>query len=651
MNISLNSLTLKNFKGIKDLTINFEENTNIYGDNGTGKTTIFDSFMWLLFDKDSSDRKDFEIKTLDKNNEVIHGLDHQVTGSLNVDGKEVVLTKIYKEKWTKRRGEAERQLTGHEALYYIDEVPVKKGEYQDKINSFINENLFKLLSNPLYFSTNMKWQDRRSVLLEIIGDVTTDRVINYKTDLRPLKKLLADKDIDTLKKTVAARKKKLNDDIKSIPYRIDECHNSIKEIDFKALEFRKKGIQSGISSIDEQLIDSSKVNEEILKEKDKLFQFKSQLKDIEFKAKNDSDKPLKEMNSNLYTVKSQLQETNYKIKSLESKRDNTLNQITSLKKDMEELRVNWTKENERTLEFDEKLGICPTCQRPLEEHDIDAKKHAMEENFNFTKSNKLKTISEKGMAKKKQVDELETLASSLTEEIIPLNEKVAELESNQLELESNIKDFVPSLNLESNEEYQSLLSQIQELENKLSQPTEANSQIAELKAKKVELEKELDEVNSQLAYKEQNETLKERIQKLQDEEKKLAQQIAELEGQEFLCEEFIKTKVELLESSINSKFKFVRFKLFDTQVNGGLVETCEALINGVPFNNANTASQINAGLDIINALSEHYKVSAPIFIDNRESVNKIIECNSQVINLIVSSDKTLQVKNNESEVA
>ncbi|MDU4600205.1 MAG: ATP-binding protein [Clostridium sporogenes] len=232
--IILSSLKLKNFKGVKDLTIDFSNITNIFGENGTGKTTIADAFMWLLFDKDNHDRATFEIKTLDKDNNVIHGLEHEVTGILNVDGKSITLSKIYKEKWTKRRGEAEKQLTGHETLYSIDEVPVKKKEYQETINSVIGENLFKLITNPLYFSTNMKWQERRTVLLDIIGDITTEKIVNYKNDLKPLLELLGDKDIDTLKKSVQARKRKLNDEIKAIPIRIDEANNSIKEIDYEA---------------------------------------------------------------------------------------------------------------------------------------------------------------------------------------------------------------------------------------------------------------------------------------------------------------------------------------------------------------------------------------------------------------------------------
>ena len=154
--IELISLTLNNFKGIKDLTINFNSNTNIHGDNATGKTTIADSFYWLLFDKDSTDRKQFEIKTLDKNNQPLHGLDHSVTGVLSINGKKKIFQKIYKEKWVKKRGESDSQFTGHETLYYVDDIPVKKNEYEYEVTSIIDESLFKLLTNPLYFSSLIK---------------------------------------------------------------------------------------------------------------------------------------------------------------------------------------------------------------------------------------------------------------------------------------------------------------------------------------------------------------------------------------------------------------------------------------------------------------------------------------------------------------
>ncbi|WP_286910702.1 DUF2813 domain-containing protein [Clostridium sp. UBA1652] len=651
MIIVLKSLKLKNFKGITALSINFSKVTNIFGENATGKTTIFDSFTWLLFNKDSQDRAKFDIQPLDSENKVEKMIETEVEATLLIDSTEFILKKVLTQNWVKKRGEVEAELKGGNNSYYINEVPVKEGEYKKRINEIIEENIFKLITNPLYFSTNMKWQDRRGIILKIVGDITNERIISSHGSLEGLSKLLINQNVDDVKKSTAAKKKKLIEDKKSIPYRVDELNNSIKEYDFESLEFQKRNIQSAINSIDEKLMDSSKANEGLLKEQDRLYKLKSKLKDIEYKAKSESELPLREMTNNLYKVKSQIQDINYnQIRVLENRRDNYSDQIINLKTEMDHLRNQWTEKNNEQLIFDESKFNCPTCNRPLEEHDIETTKHEMLENFNLTKARALKSISEKGTEKKKKVSELESLINALTEELIPLNEKIVELESKQLELEADIKSFKPSLNLDSNKEYQEILSQISTLESKLQQPRETNNN-QELKNKKYQLQADLEQVNKQLAAKEQNEIIHARKSELLDQEKSLAQQIADLEKTEYLCEEFIKAKVNLLENSINEKFRYVTFKLFETQVNGGINECCEALVNGVPFSNANTASQYNAGLDIINALSEYYNVEAPIFIDNRESVNQLIDIESQIINLIVSTDKSLKIENLESEVA
>jgi DNA repair exonuclease SbcCD ATPase subunit len=586
--IVLRALILKNFKGIKDLTINFGPTTDIYGDNGTGKTTIFDAFTWLLFDKDSNDRKNFEIKTLDKTNRVLHGLEHQVTGLLLVDGKEITLTKIHREKWTKKKGEADRTLTGNETLYYIDDIPVKLTEYHERVNGIINENIFKLITSPLYFSTNMKWQQRRDVILQIIGDIAAERIFNYKRGLKKLEKLLFDKDIDTLRKSIAARKSKLNKDIKAIPYRIDELNNSLQELNFTAVELE-------------------------------LSQYKTCLKDVEEKLLGIHQAPLKELYTELDNCEKQAARlenqaftTRHKLQSLEE-------DIAEIEKLLQQLRQQWNEINEEALELPEDSGLCPTCGQPLSPEDIERKRLQSYENANRSKEKKLADINATGKAKKEKCKQL-------------INE--AETLKNNLEL--------------INEKHERIKSERAELEERLKQPVAYSEEINKLKESKADFTKKIDECKKLLAVKEQNERFSTRITELLEEEKSLAKQIAELEGQEFLCEEFIKTKVELLERSINSKFKFVTFKLFNNLVNGSVEECCEALIEGVPFSNANTASQINAGLDIINALSEHYGVSAPIFIDNRESINKIIASDSQIINLMVSNHKELLVETIES---
>ena len=653
--IILKALMLKNFKGIKELTINFGPITDIYGDNGTGKTTIFDAFTWLLFDKDSNDRKNFEIKTLDSNNRVLHGLEHQVTGRLSVEGKEITLTKIHKEKWTKKKGEAERTLTGNETLYYINDIPMKQSEYHERVNLIINENIFKLITSPLYFSINMKWQQRRDVILQIIGDIAAERIFNYKRGLKKLEKLLFDKDIDTLRKSIAARKNKLNKDIKAIPYRIDEINNSIQEIDFTAVELELKQYKSYLNDVEEKLLDRSKLDEELLSEKKKLYELKYKLMAIEQEVMKEAQTPLKELYQDLDICDKQSTSLENQGFAIKHKLYCMEEEISSAEKLLQELRQKWNKVNEETLVIPEDCNLCPTCRRPLEAEDIERKRLEMEESADRNKAKRLVDINTAGKAKKEKYQQLKHEAETLKNNLELINEELSELQSKKDKLKYSIDTFSPEVNLEDNEEYQKIKTEGAVLEEKLNQPVTDSEEINRLKERKAEFTKKIDECKKLLAVKEQNERFKARIKELQQEEKSLAKQLAELEGQEFLCEEFIKTKVELLESSINSKFKFVTFKLFSNLVNGAVEECCEALINGVPFGNANTASQINAGLDIINALSEYYGVSAPIFIDNRESINKIIEADSQIINLKVSEDRELRVegiedaKNNANE--
>ena len=168
MEIKIYNLKLKNFKGIKDLEIVFDgKDTNIYGRNATGKTTIFDAFKWLFFDKDSNDRKDFNIKTLDEKNNPIHYLEHEVEATLIIDGQDMNFKKMLKEKWIKKRGQEQQEFSGHETNYWIDEVPIKKKDYEEKINSIIPESLFKLITDPLFFNNQMSWKERRELLINI----------------------------------------------------------------------------------------------------------------------------------------------------------------------------------------------------------------------------------------------------------------------------------------------------------------------------------------------------------------------------------------------------------------------------------------------------------------------------------------------------
>ncbi|MEG0133042.1 MAG: recombinase RecF [Clostridium sp.] len=642
--IRLETLTLKNFKGVKDLSINFGDITNISAENGKGKTTIFDAAMWLLFDKDSTDRKKFEIKTLDEGGQVIHGLDHSVEGTFIANGEIITLAKTFKEKWTKQRGALEKTLTGHETLYFIDEVPAKKGEFEWKIAQFIEEGLFKLITSPTYFNTNLKWQDRRNLLMDIIGDISEEDVIKANETLLPLIPLLGGKDVETLKKSVAAKKKKVNDELKTIPVRIDEINNSMLEVD-------------NIEEVKDQLV---KANEKHSLIKDKALQgngsiglvkgkqneimtLHTRVNNLRIQATTEGTKPLVKLQEKASALDADIKTTLHSIKLFKS--ELTMNKEEKEREEsaLIQLRGEWHIENDK--EFTQpgiEEFICPTCKRELDSSDVEDKIKELEGNFNEEKAKKLEVINVRGGKIKERVKSLEGKIKTLETSLSDLELKYSELVSLFDNVNSEIDNFKVDENI-NKDEIDTLNCQIEKLQQEiegLQKPTDIDS----IKAELSEVEKEIKELSNKVIDHENNLKLKSRIEELMQQEKELSKLYAQLEGHEYLCESFIRAKVDLLEDKINNKFENVKFKLFNTLVNGGIEECCETLIDGVPYADANTASKINAGLDIINTLTEHHGITAPIFIDNRESINDIIESKSQIINLIVSKDKTIKVE-------
>lgn len=654
MKIKLIQMVIKNFKGIKELILNFGDLSTIRGENGTGKSTVFDAFTYVMFGKDSHDRSDFEIQPLDSNNNVIHGLDTSVTLVLEVDGREKVFKRTLKERWVKPNGKAEKELKGCTTDYEIDEIPVKQKEYQAAISQMIDENIFKMVTNPLYFSS-LNWTKQREILMNIIGDISEENVINYNKDLEPLKALLTD-GIDNFNKRTKASIAKLKEEVKSIPARIDECNNNIKIIDVESLESKKKAIQSSINSIDEQIADSSKANEEKLKFQDELFKTKEELSKKRVEAHKNAIQPFMAIQEKINETRTKVQEVSFNIKSFDATRNRTLDYIKALEKDLETQKskkqdklAEYHTIEDRVFEFDTLQTSCPHCGREYDSDKILQIKADAEKRFNKQKQSQLDEIVSHGKVLKSDIEKLEEKIKISGDEIAELNKNIANLyaeksdldyQLEQLEKEKEPLTITEVVKVEGEDE---LKTKITDLQAQIEQ-FKSNDNI-ELKKQKKVLQEELEGINIALGKKDVNEDLKRRMEELNQEEKQLQIKIAELEGQLFLGEEFIRTKVELLESSINKKFKgIVAFKLFENQVNGGLKETCEALIDGVPFGNANTASKINAGLSIINVLCEHYQVSAPVFIDNAESVNEIGYTDSQLIKLVVSLNKELNAE-------
>lgn len=629
MNIKINTLRLQNFKGIKELEINFKGKlTNIYGDNAVGKTTVFDAFCWLLWDKDSLNRSQFEIKTLDENGQAIPMIDHSVEAVLDIDGVDTTFKKIYSEIWTKKRGQTQKEFNGHTTDYYINDVPIKKKEYQDRIASVISEEQFKLLSNVQHFNVNLDKKQRRDTLLSLIDDVNVDEIIASNEDF---KKLELDKyKLEEIRAMNKATASKINKEIEELPVRIDELNNSIQELDFDALEFRKKSKVSLKSIIDKQLSDFSSIADNISRISRDITTLELEKNSILRQIEDDYNKKIQEKEQRQNNHDGEKLRIKRKIANIEEENRTLTKEIELFNKNLDDERANWIKLNEEEFDGD---TICPTCKQELPAEQIDE----IKDEFNINKSKKLEQIEiqarhikDKVGLKEKAIEDNNKIIMELEFEFTELNREDIEIEDEEIK-----KDPVP-------EKVAEIDAEIEAKKKELTNLNKADNK--DLLERKKAIESEIEEVNKLLYYKDENVKIQAKIEQYKEQEKELAKAYEKTQEILNLCDEHTKIYTNLVSDKINNMFKLVKFKLFDVQVNGGIAETCEATVDGVPYSDVNNAGKINAGLDIINVLSKKLDISTPIFIDNAESVNELIEVNAQVVRLVVSNDKSLRVE-------
>lgn len=649
--IIIKQIHFVNFKGFRNMTIEFnEEITTICGRNGSGKTSIFDGFTWLLFGKDSQDRKAFNIKTLDENGNAIPKLPHEVSATIVVDGETIELCRRFNEKWVKRRGQIEEEFTGHEEERLYNNVPMSLKEWNEKISNICSEQVFKFITNPKYF-VSQKPDVQRAMLFRMAGELSDAEIAAGNDDFTALLASLTGKTMEEYKKEIQAKKRRIKAEIEAIPERIDERKRdiaSLSEYNYPSIEKSIEKKQERVSKIEAEMLDLSKQNEAISKQRSEAIKELGKLKEkklrLEYEIKEKVTADYRASISKKNEIQSKISELERNIKSLTSRKDSLKHTIEECSAYREKLIAEWKSINASTITFNENDFVCPTCKRPLDIDDIEKKQQEMTENFNLNKSARLTENNRKGQENKKKMQDAEEAISSIDGELQKASEEIETLKSSE-DYTINLIEPDARPAIDSNDEYKELSETIASKEKALEDSNDTNS--IDFSAQKKELsamKSEIDDLKATLSFRETIVRNTQRIGELEKQYKEGAQELADLERIEFTMAAFNKARIEAIDKRINGMFSLVKFKMYEQQINGGEIETCEAVVNGVPYSGQNNAMQINMGIDIINAICKFEGITAPIFIDNAESVNEFIASQSQVIKLVVTTDNELSIK-------
>ena len=685
MEVTLKKIKLSYFKGVKSLNIGFEPGENfIYGKNEAGKTTVFDSLWFLFFGKDSNGRADFSIKTYDSNNKVIEKVDHEVEGQFLINGSTKTFKRTYKEQWSKTTN----TLTGHTTDYETDGYPIRtETEYKKQVEECFKEDIFKLLTNPLFFNS-MKPADRRSALISLVPELTDAQVFEYlpskskkSVHIQKLEYLLGEgKKIESIKLKAAQDKKNFREEKDAIPGRIDEAARSKPEAyEFEELQDIIEAKKKELAEIDQKIIDSNNTaankNQAVQDWQNRIFELKATIQKLEFQAAQDFrtfqneqyafpnqiQEKMKELNAQAVRIEESIASNKNRIQLSKPVLESLESQIAKAESDRAALRTEWTEQNEK--EFTWNGTSCTACERPLEgAQALDAEEKARAK-FNTAKANRLAEISAKGKGLKAKSEENQSQVTSYNRSVqdleLDIRTKTVLLDSYKadlINLESAINEFYSTKKDIKTQadflkpEYTQIKAQITELE--ANKPEETKPDNTAFLAEKQVIQTALEGLQKALGNKETIEKIDIRIAELKEKELSLAEAITQAEGMEHACFTFSKARMEQIETTINSKFELVSFKMFHIPIQGEEKEICETIYKGVPFQDLNTAGKIQAGLDIINALSTHYDMYLPIFIDNRESTHWIPQVKAQVVNLVATPDaEKLRVESSESILA
>lgn len=633
----LKSLRIENFKGCKKREIQFGSVTDIYGDNGTGKTTIADAFTWLLFDRDSAGSTKFGVRPRNEDKSLVNHVEIMVEGEFEVDGSPLSLKKVQKQNWVKKRGTGAQELQGNKNEYEINGFPAKEKEFKEKVGEIIDDTTFRIVTDPRAFAA-LDWKEKRKIIMQLVSEVTDEDVLksgDFSAIADDLAIAPADKCLDKYKKSLL----KLKKDQQEIPTRIDEASRSIVEVDVADLELQKNALNEKLEAVRKDREDFSGKYKRVSELNAEIMKIKLDMGDLERKHNAGYQQKARAARAEYDSALSRI----YDLESQKTLAESTIfsrqGTLEGLKAELSDLGKKWSETKHMSINPSD--TVCDKCGQEYPED----KKEEILQDFSRRKEQRLEEINTKGGAVKAKIQSVEKDIVSFKEKLKKISDNLDNARKESEEKKAAMESIKQPGPVEELPEYIELEKKLQDLNAELGSIDDGESYRKQLEIQEHGIKEEMAVVEKNLALDHANEKLRDRILDLNKELKDVSQKIADCEAKILLLEKFTVQKMNMLSARVDEKFSFVKINMFNTQINGGVSETCDITVDGVSCSDLNNAKKIQAGLDVIYALQQLYQIKAPIFIDNRESVTSIPENGTQIINMFVSKeDKELRIE-------
>ena len=663
MNVELKEIHPRNFRCFDDRTFSFGHNTVIRGTNGTGKSTLFDAFTFTLFGKNSSGRTDFGYKRRDASGAIVHELEYGCEVVFDVDGVERRFERVVTEKYNKT------VLTGNECAYYVDRVRcATKKEYDAAVADIIGEDVFRIMTDVYYFMSQ-KDDYKKAMLMriaygssdskEVDGWVVSD-VLEAHPEFKDFYVQLNGTNVKELNRVICEQINAIKSELDVIPTKIAAKKEAMPPAEnWDALQDLIAANKEQLAEVTSQMGDEGAQKSALTEKRNdlrtqlsnkqvELLQRENEIRTDVTNAESGKRKALSDADFE-YTTK--LNEYNrmsnmvngkrQDVASITAKYDSQIaadnSRIAELNDRAARLREEYKAIKNGTYQYDDNELECPTCHRPYDRDKL--KEQKLSENVSVGKR-----IMNVEVAQLRE--EVTLLEQKKQNEVDAINKEIADLEEKKRQCRANIDALYQKKEslaytpadvekmIQSDERCQTIREEMEKLRLQIDE-TKAPQQPEALLATKQEIESKIQSLQTQLGARDTIARIEGQIAELEEKKTALNNELGNLEGKQATAKEFQKAKDEQLLMRVNKKFKIVTWDFVSEQYNGNDKIACNCYVGGMPYAERNHAGQVNAGLDIINAIAHCEGVHLPIFIDNAESVIEYIPTESQKILLTV----------------